>query len=105
MIRATAQTACMTSTTSPVTLRPATAVDARELSDLAALDSRRVPSGDLVVAEREGRIVAAVAVESLDAIADPFRRTVADVVLLRQRAMAHRNARPARHFRLVPRAA
>lgn len=97
----------MTTTATPLTLRGATASDARELSDLAALDSRHdVPAGELLVAEREGQIVAAVSVASLDAIADPFRRTENDVTLLRRQAVARRNARPARrHFRVVPRAA
>lgn len=106
MIAPGADTLSMTSTTTPITLRPAAAADAAALAHVAALDSRHVPSGDLLVAEREGRIVAAVSVATLDAIADPFERTAADIELLRRQAVTRRNARPARrHFRLAPHAA
>ena len=95
----------MTSTTS-ITLRPAAAADAPWLERLAALDSRTLPEGDLVVAERDGNLVAAVAEETLEAVADPFQRTDDVVTLLRRHAVSRRNAVPARrHFRLVPRAA
>jgi hypothetical protein len=95
----------MTTTAAPITLRSATAADADAIARLAALDSSHVPAGDLVVSEREGRIVAAVSVSALDAIADPFERTAVDVALLRSHATARREDRPARrHFRLVPRA-
>ncbi len=106
MIPLRADTPSMTSTASPITLRSAAASDAAALAHLAALDSRRVPSGDLLLAEREGRVVAAVAVGTLDSIADPFERTLDVVALLRRQAVARRTARPARrHFGLVPRAA
>lgn len=96
----------MTSTASPITLRPAAATDEPALAHLAALDSRAVPAGDVLLAEREGRVVAAVAVATLDAVADPFERTADVVSLLRRHAVARRHSRPARrHFRLVPRAA
>ena len=96
----------MTSTASPITLRPAAASDADTLAHLAALDSRDVPSGDLLLAEREGRIVAAVAVSTLDAVADPFERTADVVSLLKRHAVTRRHSRPARrHFRVVPRTA
>ena len=96
----------MTSTSPSITLRPATAADEPWLVRLAALDSRPLPDGNLLVAERDGQIVAAVAPATLEVVADPFRRTADAVTLLRQHAIARRNARPARrHFRLVPRAA
>ena len=96
----------MTTTAAAITLRPATDADRTTLEHLASLDSTRVPSGDLLVVEREERVVAAVAVQSLAAIADPFERTDDLVSLLRRQAVARRNARPARrHFGLVPRAA
>ncbi len=89
-----------------ITLRPSTAADQAELDRLAGLDSRHLPDGDLVVAERGGHLVAAVSVQSLEAVADPFARTAHAVELLRRDAVARRNARPARrHFRLAPRAA
>ncbi len=68
-------------------LREATADDAAALHRLARLDSRgRPPAGRLIVAEDGGEVVAAVAVETGDAIADPFRPTAAIVALLRLRA-------------------
>ena len=95
----------MTSTTA-ITLRPATSADTAGLERLAALDSRRLPQGQLLVAERDAHIVAAVSVGDLDAVADPFERTETAVALLRRQAVARRGAVPARrHFRLVPRAA
>ncbi|MDQ3739963.1 MAG: hypothetical protein M3389_03370 [Actinomycetota bacterium] len=96
----------MTSTAAPITIRTATAADDLSLEHLAALDSRDVPAGDVLVVERHQRIVAAVAVQTLEAIADPFERTADLVSLLRRQAVARRNARPARrHFGLVARAA
>ena len=94
-------------TSTAITLRTATAADATDIAHLAALDSRLpLSADDLLVAEREGRIVAAVSISSLDAIADPFERTAADVELLRRQAVLRRNGRPARrHLHLVPRAA
>ena len=68
-------------------LREATADDAAALHRLARLDSRgRPPAGRLIVAEDGGEVVAAMAVETGDAIADPFRPTAAIVALLRLRA-------------------
>lgn len=96
----------MTTTTAPITLRRANAADEPWVQRLAALDSRDVPAGVLLVAERDGDIVAAVAEDTLEAIADPFQRTADVVALLRRHAVARRTAVPARrHFRLVPRSA
>jgi hypothetical protein len=96
----------MNATAAAITLRTATAADSASLARLAALDSQELPAGNLVVAEREGHLVAAVDVATLAAVADPFERTDHVVGLLRRDAVARRNARPARrHFRLVPHAA
>ncbi|HEX2085544.1 MAG TPA: hypothetical protein VHF89_07670 [Solirubrobacteraceae bacterium] len=93
-------------TSTDITLRPAHAADAPWLERLAALDSSALPNGPLVLAEREGQIVAAVSERTLESIADPFQRTAEAVELLRRHAVARRNAVPARrHFRLAPRAA
>ena len=106
MIALAADTMAMTTTTAPITLRSATAADAPWLERLAALDSRPLPKGTLLVAERDGDLVAAVAEETLVAVADPFQQTADVVTLLRRHAVSRRNAGPARrHFRLVPRAA
>jgi hypothetical protein len=77
-----------------LTLRSATVADEAALARLAALDSSRVPSGELLVAELDGTLVAAVSVDTRAAIADPFEHTAAIVESLRLRA-SHR-VRPAR---------
>jgi hypothetical protein len=81
----------MTSTAS-LTLRHANAADATALSRLAALDSSRVPSGELLVAELDGALVAALSVDTGAAIADPFEHTAAIVESLR--VQARRRTRP-----------
>jgi hypothetical protein len=71
----------MTTTfSSPLVVRRATAADAPALVDLAALDSARPLAGDVVVAEADGALVAAVSRDGR-AVADPFLRT-ADVVAM-----------------------
>ena len=64
-----------------VVIRAARGSDGESLRRLAALDSARVPTGDLLVAEAEGVVVAAHSSTTGATIADPFRRT-ADVVEL-----------------------
>ncbi len=75
-----------TTHTPDVTVRLARSSDTRQLFSLAALDSASVPQGDVVVAESEGRIVAALPLAGGPAIADPFHRTVALVQMLELRA-------------------
>lgn len=79
------------STTPPidarVVLRPAQLQDGAAVAQLAALDDAARPKGDLLVAELDGRIVAAVPLDGGRAIADPFRRTADLVELLRSRAV------------------
>ena len=65
----------------PITIRPATAEDTASLRDLAGLAGRPLPPTPLLVAEAEGRLVAARSLRGRGAIADPFRLT-ADVVSL-----------------------
>lgn len=76
-----------TSPTAPsderLVLRRATAEDELALARLARLDSAPRPRGQLLVAEADGRIVAAAPFDGGHAIADPFRPT-ADVVALLQ---------------------
>jgi hypothetical protein len=60
--------------------------DAAALARLAALDCARIPAGDLLVAEVDGELWAAVSVGSNRAIADPFRPSAGIVRLLRVRA-------------------
>ena len=80
--------------------------DAGALSELAELDSARVPSGELLVAEWSDGLCAAVAIGDGSAIADPFRRTAEIVELLSLRARQMRGELPHRrrgglrlHFR------
>jgi hypothetical protein len=84
----------MTSTAS-LTIRHAIAADEADLTRLAALDSSRVPSGELLVAELDGHLVAALSVDTGAAIADPFEYTAAIVDSLRAHARASRTPRPA----------
>jgi hypothetical protein len=68
---------------STITIRPASPTDALALKRLAALDSARLPKGDLIVAESEGTLVAALSPEYGAVVADPFTPTAAIVELLR----------------------
>jgi hypothetical protein len=92
-IRGASDHLSMTSSAS-LTLRHATAADQASLARLAALDSSRVPSGELLVAELDGRLVAALSVDTGAAIADPFEHTATIVDSLR--VQARRRSRPAR---------
>jgi hypothetical protein len=71
---------------SPVTIRRAYPDDAGRLRHLAQLDSERLTQAELLVAEVDDELLAAVAVDHDWAIADPFRHTAALVDLLRMRA-------------------
>ena len=73
---------------SDITIRTSRSADAPELERLAALDSQRLPAGELLVAEVGDEIVAAYAPETSDAIADPFRRTADLIDMLKLRAAA-----------------
>ena len=83
----------MTSTAS-LTIRHAIAADEADLNRVAALDSSRVPSGELLVGELDGVLVAAVSIDTGAAIADPFEHTAAIVESLR--LQASKRDRPAR---------
>ena len=69
-----------------VTIRPAYPDDATTLARLAALDSARPLSGAVLLAERDGRPVAALAVAGGRTVADPFVPTADLVALLRVHA-------------------
>jgi hypothetical protein len=77
---------------SDITIRTSRSADAPELRHLAALDSQRLPAGELLVAETCGNIVAAYAPAADRAIADPFRHTADEVALLKLRARGARTA-------------
>jgi hypothetical protein len=67
----------------PLTLRRAHGRDRGALRRLAALDSRLLPPGPFLVAERDGTIDAAVSLSTGELLADPFRRTAETAALLR----------------------
>lgn len=80
-------------TTAPsVLIRAARGSDGPALARLAILDSSEVPAGDLMVAEADGALVAALATPSGDRIADPFHRTADAVALLELHAARRRAA-------------
>jgi hypothetical protein len=70
----------------PIAIRRATEADRDTLERLAALDSARTPSGEILIAERGDEPQAAIEVTSGVAVADPFRPTAHVVELLRRRA-------------------
>jgi len=69
-----------------LTIRFATAADARALAHLAELDSRSVPAAPQLVASDGEHLIAAVSTVDGSAIADPFTRSADAVELLRRRA-------------------
>jgi hypothetical protein len=72
-----------------VLIRAARGSDGPALEALAALDSALVPAGELLVAEADGSIVAALSAATGERIADPFRPTRDVVALLELRARRH----------------
>jgi hypothetical protein len=103
----------MTPDPNALTIREAQPADDAALQELAALDSSRVPSGRLLVAEIDGELQAAAPLAGGPAIADPFRPTETLVSLLQLRAAQLRTLARRREpswrrrdgRRLVPRAA
>jgi len=67
-----------------VVIRAARGSDGNALEDLARLDSQRPLAGEVLVAEQDGRMVAALAGDRI--IADPFRPTDDVIALLRLRS-------------------
>jgi hypothetical protein len=89
---------------STVLIRAASGTDVAALDRLAQLDSAHVPTGDLLVAEADGTLVAALSVDNGSAIADPFRPTadVVDLLALRARLGAERKRSLADRLGLRP---
>ena len=96
-----------TTTHPSVLIRTARGSDGEALERLAALDSAEVPAGSLLVAEADGRVVAAIASSTGEAIADPFLPTADVIALLELRAAGARarHGRRGRSRRLALRAA
>jgi hypothetical protein len=94
--------------TEPIIIRRSTAEDRLAIAELAALDSRRAPQGEALLAFTGTELRAALPLDGGEAIADPFHHTAELVDLLRVRAPQplQRRARPARQLAaLRPRAA
>jgi hypothetical protein len=79
------QAATVDGLNAPITIRPASVQDAPAIARLAVLDGHRLPAGEQLVAEADGRILAAAEVTSGTTVADPFQPTagVARLVALR----------------------
>ena len=88
--------ATATTTAPSVLIRAARGSDGADLERIAQLDSTHVPAGSLLVAETDGRLVAAIASSSGEAIADPFLPTADVVALLELRAAGARAPRSRR---------
>lgn len=80
---------------SPVVIRLAVSDDEAALRRLAQLDSARPLSGQKLLAEHGGSVVAAVSITDGSAIADPFRTTADTIELLRLRAAQLERSAPA----------
>ena len=70
----------------PVAIRPAQTADEPAIERLAQLETAAAPCGELLLAEADGEVVAALPVNGGRPLADPFRRTAAVVELLALRA-------------------
>ena len=69
-----------------VAIRPARQADEDAIERLAQLDTAERPHGELLLAERDGEVVAALPLDGGRPVADPFRRTAGAVELLALRA-------------------
>jgi hypothetical protein len=69
-----------------LTIRRATIEDDQALNALAIIDSSLPLSGDVLVAQLDGAVMAAISVTDGRAIADPFRRSADTVEVLRLHA-------------------
>jgi hypothetical protein len=84
-----------------VVIRAARGSDGDALEGLARLDSQRPLAGDVLVAEQDGALVAALAGDRV--IADPFRPTTDVIALLNVRAGGSRRRSGHRGRVRVPR--
>ena len=91
-----------------ITIRVATAADERAVRRLAVLDSAFPPTGDVMLAEMDDELWAALSIDTGHAVADPFRPSGDMVELLRLRAARLRGESPSQPrvlARVLPRAA
>jgi hypothetical protein len=98
--RRSAEVAEQPAETPVLALRTAGPDEAGELDRLAALDSQRPLTGEVLVALLDGRLVAAMSLEDGRVVADPLVRTLEERALLHTRAaQLRRRPRPRRRFR------
>ena len=88
-------------TSTALTIRPATEADADALVRLAQLDSQHSRAGDHLLAEADGKLIAAVALADGTTYADPFVLTAGAVSLLHSHIAATNAVRRRRSF--IPR--
>jgi hypothetical protein len=69
-----------------LSVRPFAERDIDAIRLLAALDSKQMPTGAVLVAEQAGEVVAALALDGGRVLADPFKPTADIVALLKLRA-------------------
>ena len=86
--RAAAEHRRVSSLRGAIALRRATADDDRAVARLAQLDDTTAPQGELLLAELDGRLVAALPIDGGRAVADPFVSTQEIVSLMELRASA-----------------
>jgi hypothetical protein len=87
--------------TEPIAIRRAGVADQPAVARLAALDSRRAPQGEVLLALVAGEPRAALALDSGAAIADPFHASADVIDLLRARAATMNSGqRPPKRRRL-----
>jgi hypothetical protein len=77
----------------PLTVRLAVAADWPALTRVAELDSAILPGAPMLVAERDGRLLAALSLSDHAVVADPFVPTADVVALLELRARQIRRDR------------
>jgi hypothetical protein len=87
-----------------ITIRPLDGADRSAVKRLAQLDSERAPAEPLLGAEIEGRLLAAISLETGESIADPFSRSAELRALLELRAaQLRRRDRTRRRPQRLPR--
>jgi hypothetical protein len=78
-----------------VTIRLSTEADGERIHRLAELDGKPAPHGDVLLAEVNGRLLAAIGMDG-GVIADPFERTASVVKVLQAHIADDRYSRRAR---------
>jgi hypothetical protein len=85
---------------SSLRIRHASAADAAAVERLAALDSSRRPTGDVLLAEVGDELWAALSLEDGHAVADPLRPSAEAVLVLAERSRQFKRIRRPRSHRL-----